>query len=259
MGWDIVTIGIRHKLPITNPIETTKILSPLIDGIISIGYYQNIEHNENENTVCRINDKWKELTSFDAGRKGQKYLFEIKNEYVKQVFLQVASIDNVSFDDYTKEMFLVKVIDESDVLYELSCDVRPSKYYDGIRLYKENVDFSRNFGLRWFSLEGIFRKPYEGECKRALDEFRKAIFEQSRVCGCDCAYYFPDQSYGELLWNAISKSSDDWISYLKSRRYIDDDQNYVFFDIKDYISGERLLEPSENVICFIDDFSDLRN
>lgn len=57
MGWDIVTIGTNHKLPINDAIETAKMLSSLVNGTISIGYYCDYEYNKYDNTIHNVSGK----------------------------------------------------------------------------------------------------------------------------------------------------------------------------------------------------------
>lgn len=82
-------------------------------------------------------------------------------------------------------------------------------------------------------------------------------FKASR---CDKAYYFPDQGFGEALYDVINLPSDEWIAYMHSRKYIkDDDNSQVIIKMSDYITGKIVLRSDQSVICIIDDFSDLKD
>lgn len=87
-----------------------------------------------------------------------------------------------------------------------------------------------------------------------------STFKQLRLFGCDCAYYFPDQGYGDLLLGEIGRNSDDWLSFLKSRSYLEDNgPEDIILDINDYLNGKLLLKSYDNLICANDDFSIFRS
>lgn len=264
MGWDIVAIGTNHKLPINDAIETAKMLSSLVNGTISIGYYCDYEYNKYDNTIHNVSGKtlkWKELLLLDTYRKGHKYIFEIKNGCEKEIFKQITSIENIKFDDdISKKIFIGRVYEKTCTLYVFySEDLSDDINYIGI--CNEIVDFSVRFDNgRWSDFESIFKKQYIGENKRILDNFRTSIFKQLRLFGCDCAYYFPDQGYGDLLLGEIGRNSDDWLSFMKSRSYLkDNDPEDIILDINDYLNGKLLLKSYDNLICAIDDFSIFRS
>lgn len=256
MGWDIVAIGTNHKLPIENPIETAKMLAPMLDGTIHIGYYQKLEYNNIENSIRRADKyEWEEISSFDTGRKGGDNYLDIKDECYRRIFAQLkSSIESVRFiGDCEKRDFLDCIYGEPYDIYELI------SHDFGIYIYKEIIEFSVIFNGRWVTLERAFKQPYIGPNKQYLDDFRKHIYNQLKICGCDCAYYFPDQSYGEWLYEKLNLSTENWIRYLKSRQYLrDENQEMSIFNVTDYVCGKKILQDSENVICFIDDFEDLK-
>lgn len=255
MGWDIVAIGTNHKLPIDNAIETAKVLASVLDGTISVGYYDNWVLDKDKNIIRIPSDmpKWQEIILLDSGRIGYHYRFEIKNEGARRIYAQLSSIDSVEFEmKCAKELFCIGIFSEPYDLYELEVD---NTCID-TRFFKENVEFSENFGGRWFSFEELFTEPYKGDNKIVLDDFRRQIYSQLKAYGCDCAYYFEDQGYGEHLYNAIDRKSSDWVSFMKSRQYIDEDSDdYIIYSVQDYLKG-KLLNVQDNVICIIDDFSD---
>ncbi len=255
MGWDIVAIGTNHRLPIDNPIETAKVLASVFDGTISIGYYIKWEFDKEKNIIHSPSGipKWQEIMLLDTGRIGYKYRFEIKNECARRIYAQLTSIDSVDFvQEYANEDFCSDIFSES---YDL-CKLESDDPYIDTRLYKEIVEFSENFGGRWFSFEESFTMPYEGVNKIAIDDFRRQIYSQLKAYGCDCAYYFADQGYGEYLYDAIDRKSSDWLSFMKSLQYIDENpDDYIIYSVQDYLKG-KLLDIKDCVICIVDDFSD---
>lgn len=58
----------------------------------------------------------------------------------------------------------------------------------------------------------------------------------------------------------IGRNSDDWLSFMKSRSYLkDNDPEDIILDINDYLNGKLLLKSYDNLICAIDDFSIFRS
>lgn len=61
------------------------------------------------------------------------------------------------------------------------------------------------------------------------------------------------------MYNIINLPSDEWVSYMESREYIeDDDETQFIIKMADYINGKIMLRQDQNVICVIDDFSDFK-
>lgn len=256
MGWDIVAIGTNHKLPIDNPIETAKAIASVLDGKICVGYYVNWEFDKDKNTIRHINEwlNWQEIMLLDTGRVGHNSRLEIKNECARRIYAQLGSIDRVEFvGEYSEECFCYDIFSEPYDLYEIESGVP----YTDTRYFKEIVEFSRRFGGRWFAFVESFTEPYEGKNKTSIDDFRHQIYSQLKAYGCDCAYYFSDQGYSEALYEAINRSSADWIKFMESRQYIEDPDEYIIYSVQDYLNG-KLLNIHDSVICIIDDFSDYK-
>lgn len=58
----------------------------------------------------------------------------------------------------------------------------------------------------------------------------------------------------------IGRNSDDWLSFLKSRSYLEDNgPEDIILDINDYLNGKLLLKSYDNLICAIDGFSIFRS
>lgn len=259
MGWDIIAIGTNHKLPIENPVETAKQLSPVISGPISIGYYIKWHYDAKTNNVI-IPDgmyKWEELALINSDCLGYKNLFSIAEECARRVLYEIPSIDRAIFaTEQEKDWFISDALDEPFALYEIDT---PGGQYLGIRIFNEIVEFSEKFGGRWFAFTNVFHEPYIGENKRRLDDFRKDIYAQLRASGCDKAYYLPDQGFGEILCDKINLPANEWLSFMLSRSYLDeDDSAHLIFDIQEYIQGGRILI-EECITCVIDDFSDFKD
>lgn len=258
MGWDIVSIGTHHTLPIQNPVETVKRLAPILDGVVSVGYTKNYDYDKDANTISEGSLDWIELDKLYFNPNGWRYNFEINNEDARRIHSLITSLDDVTWiGKYTKQFFLNDLFDTPYEIYRINIDHKGVVFYSDI--FIENVEFDVSFSGRWFTFEHIFKKPYLGENKQKLDDFRNGIYSQFKASGCDKAYYFPDQGFGEALYDVINLPSDEWVAYMQSREYMEDDDNsQVIIKMSDYIAGNIILRSDQNVICIVDDFSDMR-
>lgn len=256
MGWDIVAIGTNHTLPIDNPLETAKRLTPILNGVISIGYCIDWIYDSVHKTISYASEYDRhEIKKLNINPNGCRYNFDLVNENAKKIYSQIPNIDDVSFrGEYAKDGFMKEVFETPFRIYEIESTEMPFFSFD---ILKENVEFDVSFPGRWFNFERVFKQPDKDENKQNLDKFRQSIFTQLKVSGCDKAYYFPDQGFGEIIYDCIDRKSDDWVSYLNSREYIENDcEDFVILNMNDYIEGRIVLSQNQNLICLIDDFSD---
>lgn len=258
MGWDIVAIGTHHTLPLDNPVETAKRLALILDGIVSVGYTKRYEYDNQSNTISNANYEWIELEKHTFNRDGFRYIFEIDNEDSRRLLPQITSLEEANWiGEYTKSFFLDELFGTPYHIFRIGIDHERVVFQ--LDIYIENVDFDVAFNGRWFTFEDVFKQHYEGENKQKLDAFRNYIYDQLKASGCNKAYYFPDQGFGESLYDVINLPSDEWVSYMESREYIeDDDETQFIIKMVDYINGKIMLRQDQNVICVIDDFSDFK-
>lgn len=175
MGWDIVAIGTHHTLPLDNPVETAKRLSPILDGIVSIGYTKRYEYNIESNTISDCDYKWIELDELNFNPIGYHFFFEIRNECSRRLQSQITSLEDVTWiGEYTKRFFLDELYGTPFEMFRVEIDHKDVVF--GLYGYKENVEFDISFNGRWFTFEDIFQQPYTGENKQKLDEFRSYIY-----------------------------------------------------------------------------------
>lgn len=259
MGWDIVAIGTHHTLPIQNPVETAKRLAPILDGVVSIGYTKRYSYDTETNIISNGTLDWIELDKLNFNPNGWRYIFEINNEDARRIHPLITSLDDVTWiGENTKQFFLDDLFDTPYQIYRINIDHKEVVFYSDI--FIENVEFDVSFSGRWFTFEDIFKKLYLGENKQKLDDFRNDIYTQFKAAGCDKAYYFPDQGFGEALYDVINLPSDEWVAYMQSREYMKvDDNSQIIIKMNDYIAGKIVLRSDQNVICIVDDFSDMKN
>lgn len=263
MGWDIVALGTHHKLPINNPIEVAQRLLPLCDGPLSIGYFIEWIFDERCKRIYQPEGmyKWIEIESLNSGSIGKKTRFVIVDKCAQDIYSKVKSIiDKIRFDsDEDRDWFINGAYAERFSIYEFENDqFRPCN-----RIFKENVEMTVAFSGRWSTFVDMFKHPCIGEIKDYLDDFRAYIFKQATLCGCDTVYYFPDQGYGDLLYDKIDLQSDKWLKYMYSAHCKQEwlnssSKKLMFVNMEDYISGRICLGEHDDIDVIIDDFSDLK-
>lgn len=259
MGWDIVAIGTHHTLPIQDPVETAKRLAPILDGIVSVGYTKRYNYDKETNIISEGTLEWIELDKLNFNSTGWRYNFEINNEDARRIHPLISSLKDVTWiGEYTKQFFWDDLLGTPYEIYRIEIDHKGVAFHSDI--FIENVEFNLSFFGRWFTFEDIFKTPYLGGNKQKLDDFRNGIYTQFKAAGCDKAYYFPDQGFGEALYAVINLPSDEWVAYMQSRKYMkDDDNGQVIIKMNDYIAGKIVLRSDQNIICIVDDFSDMKN
>lgn len=256
MSWDIVAIGTNHNLPVEDPIKTAEKLSSLVEGPISVGYYESWIYKPDVNKIIESEYKWIEINKINSSKQGSVVLFSIENFCARKLYRDLlAKIDSVEFEDeYHRNWFMDDAKDKPFALYECESQSRP--YFD-LRIFKEIVDFSYDFPGRWFQFVRTLKKPHDIPNKNNILEFRKHIFRQLMVCGCNKAYYFADQGDGEMLFNVIDKTAKEWVDYLEKGEYISDRRPEII-EIPKLLGNSIRLSDNDWIDCFIDDFSDFK-
>ncbi|MDE6484328.1 MAG: hypothetical protein K2L14_02905 [Duncaniella sp.] len=264
MGWDLVAIGTNHTLPLKDPKKVAERMASILNGIISIGYSDYWGYDVNTQTIIENPGKikWCELDRIETNPQGTTFRFEITGENEKRIFSQIKDFSQTKFEEGVhKEWFLEGLSEPEYDYYRIDADDAVNVSYLTY-IYRDIVELYPSFpyGGRWFGFERVFKEPYSGENKRILDNFRKDIYKQLSAYGCDNAYYFPDQGFGERLYEYINHTTNEWVDFMQSRSYICDDcEDLLIFNMSDYLSGEIILSPGQNIICIIDDFADFRD
>lgn len=264
MGWDIVALGTHHTLPIDNPIAIAKRLSPICDGPISVGYFNEWIYDVDNKHIYQPEGMydWIEISHLDTGQIGAVTRLILVDYCAQEIYKVIKPIfEEIKFDNADdKEWFIDKAYTDRFDIYELENSIN---FLPNIRIFIENVDMSVKFDGRWSPFVQMLRHPYVGEVKTHLDKFRAYIFKQATLCGCETVYYFPDQGYGDLLNDKINLPSDEWLSYLRSNDCIrewteDKSANLTYLNIVDYVKGDFILGENDYIDIIVDDFSDLK-
>ncbi len=255
MGWDIVAIGTNHNLPVEDPIKTAERISTLVDGPISVGYYESWIFSPENNRIKRSQEyKWVEIAKISPQRDGMTTLFSIEDYCARKIYSDLqGTIENELFvNKEERDRFVSDATDAPFALYE--CDSQTRPFFD-LRILKEIVEFTDNFPGRWFQFVRTLKNPLAQPNKDCILELRKHIFRQLKACGCDKAYYFADQGPGELLSNAIDNSAKEWVGYLERGEFVDDKKPMIV-EVEKLLDGSLILSDDDWIDCFIDNFYD---
>lgn len=259
MGYNIVAIGTHHKLPLENPKKIAELFSKATDNPVSIGY--SILYDTDN-----IYPGWHEIARINKQGKGPELHLEIK-EICDTVRYENLRLSIGSIDSSHEEA--------DDIFLQCACLEPMFEYYEienkdagfGVRIFKDIVDFDIDFpyGERWCPFMNAIEHPYERNNRIWLDKFRKHIYKQLSLCSCDKAYYFPDQGAGDILLNKIRLSSNEWISFLMRKEYLDEGMAMQIVNLSDYIKRWKANNKTDlhtfiediEFHCIIDDFSDI--
>ena len=256
MGWDIVAIGTHHNLPVGDPFKTAERLSSLVDGPISVGYYESWRYKQDINKIIQSEYKWIEINKINSSKHGSATLFSIESYCARKIYTALADIiDKVEFKDKKeREWFIGDATDEPFALYDCDCQTKP--FFD-LRIFKEIIDFNYNFPGRWFQFVRTMKNPQDKSNKDCILEFRQHIFNQLKACGCDKAYYFADQGPTAMLYDSIDMSAKDWVEYLEKGAYTEN-RDPIIVEIQKLLDGRLKVAEDDWIDYFVDDFSDLK-
>ena len=94
-----------------------------------------------------------------------------------------------------------------------------------------------------------------------VEELREYIQWQCKITGCKKIYLFPDQDYGELLYDKINLTSEEWLKFMNNVieeeiKNLNGGSENAIFKISDYLCQHKILPPNEDIYCFSDEFQD---
>lgn len=216
MGWDVVEIGLRHDLPIDDPIAAAEILSERLDANVSVIAECEIVFDENgkkafAKAACDIAH---ELKSVRVNDLDECYYLQIPYDKAQEV---IDTIDletlkgNRKVDMVAEQIF--QIFDEA--IYNLT---NKEKDVD-IEVYRENVDLDVYIYPRWTFFENAFRNQ---EKKDSLADIRKQIQDRAKIFGCEKIIICADQGPGEFIYDNVSKNANELVRYIEDYEYIGD-------------------------------------
>lgn len=253
MGWDLVAIGLNHKLPLNNPSAIAECLGPLFKSPIEIGYYKEWEYDPKTKMINRPDKyEWKTISILNQKGESIPAKLTIDNKSAQNIFLSLNK--SVSVNNFR---------DAADYDWFMECVLNPYCLYqlesaDGdkwVRIFREIFEFEINIYFRWFQFTHLFY-DYSPQNIGLIENLRDYIHWQCKLTGCTKIYLFPDQDYGDSLYDKINLTSEEWLKFMNNL-YEEEmeklNENDVVFKIKDYLNGSKILPQNRDVYCFFDE------
>ena len=153
MGWDVVQIGLKHDLPVDDPIATAELVAKRMNRNVKLVYRNDYEYDKINNIVSAAEgDEFIQLAEFTMNGSNE-YLQIIASDYQANQILKEADINKLREATFTDERakMLLDDIDDRYELYEIESmnygnDVDKLIY---IRIFRENVDLDASVLERW--------------------------------------------------------------------------------------------------------------
>ena len=265
MGWDVVQIGLRHNLPVHDPIATAKEVAKRMKRNLIL-VYRNIYEYDIKNNIVGFSNGYEmiELGKFEVNDSND-YLQMIISDYQANHILELAGIDklrNATFADGFAEL----ILDDLEEPYELY-EINGKNIY--IRIFKENVDLDISVNGRWRMWESAFH-PSSSD-RDWLHNCRMKIYNRALLFGCNEVIICSDQGPAQMIYENMDYLADDLKNYALSFQYLKEDTwlndykkevwkrhaKHIMFS--SFFQNQLSLSDEDFVDVIFDDFSDILN
>lgn len=269
MGWDVVQIGLKHDLPVDDPVATAKEVAKRLNRNIRLVYRDEYIYDADNNTVSYKNFNLIELGKFKVN-DSEDYLQMLASTYQSKQILNIAGIDNLrkaTFTDGFAEL-LLDAIDDPFELYEIE-NIEDRNDYIFIRIFKENVDLDISVVERWRMWENSFH-PENSNLIEWLKDYRIKIYQRAKLFGCREVIICSDQGPAQRIYDRMNYPADQLKEYATSYKYYEDngwfDEDEDVADWKDnakqimfssVFENQLVFEKDDFIEVIYDDFSDL--
>lgn len=261
MGWDVVEIGLKHNLPVDDPLATAREIAKRLDRNIRLVALNEYEYDVTSNTVSRADgDDFIELGEFKVNDSTTFTKMTVSNYQAKRIFMQIGieKLFTANFkDDWAR--LIIDDIEESFEVYELDDD----ELY--IRIFQENVDLDVYIMERWRMWESAFHS--KSRYQDWLLRYREKIYERAKIFGCSEVIICSDQGPTQLIYDRMNWLADNLKEYAKSFSYLKDQDYYNVKDwernakkirFADYFADKLEFVQDEFVDVIFDDFKDMQ-
>lgn len=103
MGWDVVEIGLRHNLPVNDPIATAQEVAKRMKQNVRLVYRNKYEYDVDNNVVRDTNSyELIELGKFEVNNS-KDYLQMTASDYQANQILELAGIDKLRRATFANE------------------------------------------------------------------------------------------------------------------------------------------------------------
>lgn len=272
MGWDVVQIGLRHNLPVEDPIATAQEVAKRMKRNIRLVYRNEYEYDIETNTVYRVRGhEYIELGRFKV-TDSESYLQMLVSNYQANLIVEKIGYENLKkakFEDEDAELILDDLEDPFE-MYEIE-DVDTRDDYIYIRIFKENVDLDVTVIERWTGWEHAFHTDEWPEGAEWLREYRMKIYDRAKMFGCNEVIICSDQGPTIMIHGAMNYSANDLKEYALSCKFHEDStwlesedieswrENAQQITFSSFFQNEVLLTEEDFVEVIYDDFKDLES
>ena len=271
MGWDVVQLGLKHDLPIDDPLATAQVLARRMGCDVQVGYYKDCEYDEAEQRVYSIPSAFVPLgTPHRGGSSAYCLRLVIGNYWADELNQRIApyGLSEIDFEETWIRSFLLEGGNDYQ-LYTLESDDNEDGNAIEIRIFKETVNLALYAVERWYMWARHFESTDEEHWLR-LQEYRMQVYERAKAFGCEQVLYFADQGPTELIYDDMDKGAGELLAYVHTRRYLDDsswiepeDQEIwrrdgLHIQYADYFKGNIPWHEGVWIEVVFDDFRDLK-
>lgn len=221
MGWDVVQIGLKHDLPIEDPIATAEQISKRMNRNVKLVYRNEYEYDKTNNIVSvSEGDEFIQLAEFTVD-SSKYYLQMIVSDYQANQILKETDIDKLRKATFTDEWakLLLDDIDDRYELYEIE-----SINYDNVedliymRIFRENIDLDVTIFERWRSWESAFHSQFH-KTRDYLRNYRMEFFERAQKFGCKEIIICSDQGPTQMIYEHMDYSVEQLKQYVYSNKH----------------------------------------
>ena len=240
MGTDVTAITCHHRLNLKEPLDFFRQISDIYRADIEVSYYS---YKLGKGPFVLFQD------TYEQGEPEERLEILLQDlPYLNRCIKKgVMNIDwNVPqlIKDFAEDMQNGGCI-----------DIQGFKDWDDetpICIRQEQIEFY--IGDRWSFFTNYFTQPLTVQKLSYLNDFRKTIAHHSRLLGCQCAIYFPDQGYGDAIRDEALGTTEKLMDYIKTEMSKPD---CLCLNLPDFISHNHPpLTDIPDIFVVMDDFSD---
>lgn len=232
MGWDVVEIGLKHKLPVRNPYACAEEVSKRLNRNIWLVARNEFINDKNSIHVCNVDG----LELIDLGR----YKVNDSDNFLKMTVSSSLTEQIIKQDRNLKLSNVECNITDLDNVFELY-EIEDVEGDLDIRIFEENVDLDVYVPERWTNWKNSFH-DYSSESRNKLLDYKLQILERAEAFGCERVIICADQGPTQLIFDRMNWKADDLLKYTKERNYVRD---YSDSDKEEWIDYGKLVEFSE--------------
>ncbi len=260
MGWDIVEIGLKHKLPVNDPYATAQEVAKRLKVNIQLVAHNLFEYDSETDTVSEVKkgDKFIELQKFNYDNS-DKCVKLIVHDYQIKKIKETIGKDRLRKTKFSSQWAKDNILDFYPFeLYEIEDDEKVG--IPEIRIFTENIDIAIPQMMRWGHFDRLFRRNDE-EAKEYLRKIRKEILDVAKAFECEQVIICADQGPTESIFDNMDMSADDLLEYtmsLKNRETHngwftkDWKANARYINFADYFKGTLNIKEEEYVVVVFD-------